>query len=165
MCKGSDVVSNPLGMAAAPISRQAAIGKALFTPPKMPDVVRTDPVADQKKTETDAAQASAERALLQRRARSATRSCRAGAAGDTSTADVSTPTVYGKPNLGADHVRRNRRRHPRSHRAGEQARRPGARRRPADTAKTQIGDSGAQVSRSRSAASPGHFSAARRSVT
>jgi hypothetical protein len=67
----------------------------------MPDVVRTDPVADQKKTETDAAQASAERAPPAAPTASGTRSSlRAGAVGDTSTADVSTPTVYGKPNLG-----------------------------------------------------------------
>jgi hypothetical protein len=66
----------------------------------MPDVVRTDPVADQKKTETDAAQAAQNARLCSAGAGSATRFCRAGAAGDPSTADVSTPTVYGKPNLG-----------------------------------------------------------------
>jgi hypothetical protein len=97
MCSGSDIAT----AAISPIAAVPALGKALFTPPKMPDVVRTDPVADQKKTETDAAQGAQNARLLQRRAgkRNSLLS-NAGAAGDTSTADVSTPTVYGKPNLG-----------------------------------------------------------------
>jgi hypothetical protein len=42
---------------------------ALFKPPQMPDVVRTDPKADQAKTETDAAQAAQQARLLQRERR------------------------------------------------------------------------------------------------
>lgn len=71
-------------------------------PKKGPDVVREDPVAQQAKLESDAAQSSQAQTLaLRKRARANSLLSAAGGLGDTTPANVSTPQVAGKPDLGS----------------------------------------------------------------
>lgn len=83
-----DIITAPIKLAGAVVG---GLAKSLMPkPPQMPDVVATNPVADQAKLETDAAQ-SAQLAKLAARQRSRQNSLlsAAGAVGDTSTAPVS----------------------------------------------------------------------------
>jgi hypothetical protein len=139
MCSGSDAVKTVI----SPITAVPTILGSLFKPPQMPDVVRTDPVADQAKTETDAAQAAQNASLQQKRsARRNSLLSAAGAVGDTSAPAPRRRPCTANRTSGADHVRRNRRQS-RSNKvivgSGGDAPVVGQ----PDTAKTQIGDSGA----------------------
>jgi hypothetical protein len=96
MCSGNDALN--FVMPGVGLATSVLMPKT----PQMPDVVRTDPMADKAKADTDAAQQAQNARLLQRRsARRNSLLSNAGAVGDPSTATVSTPTVTGKPNLGS----------------------------------------------------------------
>ena len=74
--------------ALAVISTVATIGKTVFAKkPKVPKVVKTDPVADDLAAQTKAAQ-EAQAAKLEQRRRRTTLLSQAGAAGDLSQADT-----------------------------------------------------------------------------
>lgn len=80
MCTGLEVL--------AAVSAVASIGKAVFgKKPKVPKVVKTDPVADDLAAQTKAAQ-EAQAAKLEQRRRRTTLLSQAGAAGDLSQADT-----------------------------------------------------------------------------
>lgn len=96
MCKPADVIS-PLTLGVS-----GAVLKTIMPgAPDQPQVVREDPAAQQAKIESDAAQAAQANTLEQRkRLRANSLLSRAGGVGDPSSAELSTPQVYGKPNLG-----------------------------------------------------------------
>lgn len=108
MCDASDAVAAGVGfMVGGPAGAAVALGGkqvmgSMMKKPQQPDVVREDPAAQQAKLESDAAQDAQFKTLEQRRrARANSLLSRAGGAGDQSPADVLTPMVTGKPNLGA----------------------------------------------------------------